>query len=301
MLTITPSGGALGATIRGADLSKPLSTKEIGQVLEAIGKHGVVSFPGQKMQPTSIRDYALQFGPVQIPEGIKEPGVPEISVLSNIIVDGKNIGAVDAGMIWHKDMTYQKQIGWATVLYGIQIPHRDGKPLGATRFANCYAAYDDLPADIKTKLESAIGIHNSIMYNATVRALGSKRKPFEGDRLKNKVSLPHPMVFNHPVSGRKVLYCDPGHVEELQGVGSEQECADLLAYLKQHQLQDKYLWAHHWTEGDVLMWDNMSSLHCATLDYGADEHRLMKRCQILSDKIRDQDYMKSILAQARAA
>lgn len=301
MLTIQPSGGSLGATIRGADLSKPLSAKEIGQVLDTIGRHGVVCFPGQTMQPTSIRDYATQFGPVQIPQGIKEPGVPEISVLSNIVVDGKNIGAVDAGMIWHKDMTYQKDIGWATVLYAIQVPHRDGKPLGATRFANCYAAYDDLPADIKKKLETVIGIHDSVMYNATVRALGSKRKPFEGERLKDKKPLPHPVVLTHPVSGRKVLYCDPGHVESLEGAGSETEAAELLQYLKQHQLQDKYQWAHHWTEGDVLMWDNMSSLHCATLDYEATEPRLMKRCQILSDKIRDQSFINAALAQARAA
>jgi taurine dioxygenase len=300
MLSIEPSGGALGATIRGANLSKPLSDGEIGQIMQAMGEHKVVAFPGQNMTAAEIRDFSLQLGPVQIPEGPKEPGVKEISVLSNIFVDGKPLGALDAGMIWHKDMTYQKDIGWATVLHALKVPHRDGKPLGATRFANCEAAYRDLPEEIKKKLEGVIGIHNSVMYNAKVRGAGSTRAPYSAEKAAKKIPLPHPAVLTHPITGRKILYVDPGHVERLEGL-PEQEGADLLKFLGEHQLQDKYQWAHKWSVGDVLMWDNMSSLHCATLDYKADEHRLMKRCQILPDKIRDQAYLQHVMAEARAA
>lgn len=299
MLSVEPSGKVMGATIRGADLSKTLSDREIGQVLDAIGRYGVIHFPGQKLDPVDIRAYAKQFGPVQIPEGIKEPGVPEISVLSNIVVDGKNIGALDAGMIWHKDMTYQKDIGWATVLYAIKVPKREGRSLGATRFANSEAAYRDLPDDVKKKLEAAIGIHDSVMYNATVRSLGSKRAPISEDKAKRKQPLPHPAVLTHPISGKKVLYCDPGHVERLEGLPPE-EAGPLLKFLNDHQLQEKYQYTHIWSEGDVLMWDNMASLHRATLDYKPDEPRLMKRCQILGDKIRDQTFIGSALERARA-
>lgn len=299
MLSIEPSGKTLGATIRGVDLSKPLSPREVGQVLTAIGKHGVVHFPGQTLDPAGIRDYAKQFGPVQIPEGIKEPGVPEISVLSNIVVDGKNLGALDAGMLWHKDMTYQKDIGWATVLYGMKIPMRNGKPLGGTQFSNCYAAYDDLSEELKRKLDTVTGIHSSIMYNAMARRLGSKRAAFVGEKAAKKPLLPHPVVLTHPISGRKVLYCDPGHVESLEGLPAD-EAAELLTFLGKHQLQDKYLYVHEWTEGDLLMWDNMSTLHKATLDYEMDEPRLMKRCQILSDGIRDKDFMRRHFAEAQA-
>ena len=298
MLSIEPSGQILGATIRGVDLSKPLSVREIGNILAAIGRHGVIHFPGQDLDPIGIREFAKQLGPVQIPEGIKEPGVPEISVLSNIVVDGKNIGALDAGMIWHKDMTYQKDIGWATVLYGMKIPMRGGKSLGGTQFSNCYAAYDDLPEDVKRKLEGVTGIHSSVMYNAKVRRLGSKRPAYSGEKLLKQKTLPHPVVLIHPVSGRKVLYCDPGHVESLEGL-PEDEAAELLIFLGEHQLQEKYRYIHKWTEGDLLMWDNMSTLHMATLDYEPHEHRLMKRCQILSDRLRDREFIRSHLSAAQ--
>lgn len=281
MLTIEPTGKILGATIRGVDLSKPLSKSDIATIAAAIVRHGVVCISGQTMDPVGLRTFASQIGLMQVPEGIKEPGIQEVSVLSNIVENGRNIGALDAGMLWHKDMTYQRAMGWVTVLYGIKIPRRDGRPLGATRFASGEAAYRDLPEERKAKLQNAIGIHDSVMYNAAARAAGSKRAAYSEDKIKRKVPLPHPMVFPHPISGRPVLYCDPGHVARIDGLPDD-EAAEMLAFLGAHQLQEKYQYAHEWTEGDVLMWDNLQTLHRATLDYNADEPRLMKRGQIVT-------------------
>ena len=160
----------------------------------------------------------------------------EISVLSNIYIDGKPIGALDAGMIWHKDMTYQKDIGWATVLHALKVPHRDGKPLGATRFANCEAAYRDLPDEIKKKLEGVTGIHNSVMYNAKVRNAGSTRAAYSAEKAAKKIPLPHPAVLTHPISGKKILYVDPGHVEKLEGL-PEQEGAELTQQVESLQTE----------------------------------------------------------------
>jgi taurine dioxygenase len=66
-------------------------------------------------------------------------------------------------------------------------------------------------------------------------------------------------------------------------------------------LQEKYQYSQTWENGDIMMWDNMRTLHCAILDYGPDEHRHMERCQILSDKIRDTDFMAKAFDAARAA
>jgi taurine dioxygenase len=280
MLAIEPTGKILGATIHGVDLSRPLSESEIRQVVTALAQHGVICFPGQNLDAVGLRSFATQLGPIQTSEGPKEPGVPEISVLSNIVENGRAIGALDAGMIWHKDMTYQKDMGWATVLYAIKVPRREGRPLGATRFTNAAAAYEDLSEAHKAKLQGAVGSHNSVMYNAKVRAAGSNRAAYSEEKIKKKQPLPHPIVLTHPVSGRTILYCDPGHVERIEGL-SEEESAEMLQFLTEHQLQQKYQYAHEWTEGDVLMWDNMSTLHRATLDYRPDEPRLMKRCQIV--------------------
>ena len=62
------------------------------------------------------------------------------------------------------------------------------------------------------------------------------------------------------------------------------ESDGLLDMLFAHQLQPKFRHAHHWSEGDVLMWDNLMTLHNAVPDYGPDEPRLIKRCQVMADR-----------------
>ena len=281
MLTVEPTGKILGATIHGGDLSKPMNKADLNQIVAALSRYGVICFPKQTLDASTLHSFATQLGPVQTSEGPKEPSVSQISVLSNIVENGRNIGALDAGMIWHKDMTYQKERGWATMLYAIEVPRRDGRALGATRFANTEAAYRDLPGPLKAKLKDAVGIHDSVMYNSKVRAAGSKRAAYSEEKIQRKPPLPHPILIAHPITGRTVLYCDPGHVEHIDGLAQD-ESAEMLAFLTEHQLQEKYQYAHEWNEGDMLMWDNLSTLHRATLDYGPDEPRLMKRCQVVS-------------------
>src|SRR5215510_4439861 len=85
---------------------------------------------------------------------------PEIDILSNLREDGKYIGSPDAGQDWRTDMTYRKVPGFVNVLYGIRIPHREGKPLGDTEFPNMHLAHDALPDDIKTRLDGMTATHN---------------------------------------------------------------------------------------------------------------------------------------------
>jgi taurine dioxygenase len=89
-------------------------------------------------------------------------------------------------------------------------------------------------------------------------------------------------VLIHPISGRKVLYCSVGHVTQIDGL-PHTESDQLLSLLFEHQLNPKYQYAHHWSVGDVLVWDNIATLHNAVADYGPDEHRLIKRCQVMAD------------------
>jgi taurine dioxygenase len=92
-----------------------------------------------------------------------------------------------------------------------------------------------------------------------------------------------------------VLYCNPGYVvriNELDPAESDRVLATLFA----HQLQPKYQHTHHWTEGDVLVWDHLGTLHNAIADYRPDEPRLMKRCQVMADRIFDPAFLKVALA-----
>jgi taurine dioxygenase len=298
ILSIERSGKIMGATIHGVDLSKPVSYPEFGKILSAFGQYTVIRFPNQSLTPAQHIAFTERFGQIHALPDYSEPGYPGLNILSNIIENGRNIGNVDAGMIWHKDMTYVRVAGFATILHAQKIPCRDGRPLGGTQFINVQAATDDLHANVLNNLRSAIGLHSVAKYNAVVRAAGSKRPNYTDipDDQKRPIRA-HPMLLVHPITGKTVLYCDPSHIERIDGLG-DGDGDDLLQFLADHQLQEKYHYTFDWSEGDVLMWDNFGALHRATLDCRPDEPRLLKRCQAMSDKVRDTAFVKSALTAA---
>ena len=153
MISIESSGRHLGATVHGVDVSKPLTPSIFGSVLEAIGKYGLLRFPQQTLSPKQHRDFASMFGHTPAIRGrlaiFTAPGVPEINILSNIQENGQNIGAMDAGVIWHTDMVHNDTPGFANVLYALKVPRRDGRVLGGTEFFDLQTAYEDLPTDVK--------------------------------------------------------------------------------------------------------------------------------------------------------
>ena len=296
-MNIIPTGQVLGADITDIDLAAPLSRRDFARLLRAMGEHGVLRFPGQKLDAIALRDFSAHFGSLQrTVSDANEPGVPEVSLLSNIIENGKPIGIMDAGQDWHTDMSYNQTVGFTNVLYAIQVPRRDGRPLGATSFANMHAAYDDLPADLKERLAGATATHDFNKFWESMRARpGSRRPPLTPEQRAKRPPATHPVFLDHPITGRKVLYCNPGYAIAINGL-PEQESDELLARLFEHQLQAKYQYTHEWTEGDVLMWDHVGTLHTAWPDYEPHEHRLIKRCQVMADRLFEPRFVPDALA-----
>ena len=123
---------------RSSDLRQDLSRADFAAVLRALGEHGVLCFPGQALEAPDLKRFSNRFGDIQVIKGIPhhEPGMPEVTILSNVVVDGKPIGAPDAGQSWHTDMTYAQTMGFVNVLSAFKVPMRDGRALGGTEFAN---------------------------------------------------------------------------------------------------------------------------------------------------------------------
>jgi taurine dioxygenase len=287
VVDIVPTGKVLGATVAGADLSKPLSENDFRTILGALGRYSVLCIPGQKLEAASLKDFAGRFGELEINVAAGpfcDPAHPEVMILSNIKENGKPIGLADAGQDWHTDMSYSSIIAFANVLYAVKVPRRNGKALGATEFASMHAAYEDLPADIKTKLDGKTVTHDFAKYWDKARAKpGSTRKPLTEEQRRKKPPVTHPVFLTHPITGRKVLYCNPGYAMRINEL-PEDESDALLAFLFKHQLQPRYCYAHEWTEGDVLMWDNIGTVHNAVPDYGPNEPRYMRRVQVMATK-----------------
>jgi taurine dioxygenase len=122
------------------------------------------------------------------------------------------------------------------------------------------------------------------------RQEGSKRQPLSAAQRREKPPVSHPVFLKHPITGKMVLYANPGYTVRINDV-PERESDELLDFLFRHQLQSKYKYAHQWSENDVLMWDDLLTLHNAVADYGPTEHRLIKRCQVMADRVFEAAYL----------
>ena len=292
MLAIEPTGEILGATVRGVDLAEPLDDADFVAIVHGLGRHGVLRFPDQRLEAAALRDFSRRFGSIQeMLTGYHEPGMPEVGILSNVVENGRPIGLADAGQDWHTDMSYNPTIGFLNVLFAVKVPRRNGQPLGATAFVNTHAAYDELPAALKARLARATATHDFNKFWENMRRRpGSTRGPMTDEQRRRRPPSVHPVFLTHPITARRVLYCNPGYAIRINEL-DETESERVLQTLFDHQLQPRYQYTHRWTEGDVLMWDHIGTLHQAIADYGPDEHRLMKRCQVMADRVFDPAFL----------
>ena len=295
MIHVEPTGAVLGATIHGVNLSKQMRDDDFAVILHALGHHGVLRFPGQALEPGDVSRFSALFGEIQgnpIGRLDAKRDHPEVGILSNLKENGTYIGSPDAGQDWHTDMTYRDIAGFVNVLYGVRIPHRDGKPLGGTEFSNMHMVYEALPADIRSRLEGATGIHDFTKFWDHMRNdRGSERPELTEEQRRMRPPVPHPILLTHPITGRKVLYCNPGFTDHIQG-WSRAESDEMLNVLFEFQLQERFRYTHHWTEKDLLIWDNLGTIHRAIADYRPDETRLIRRCQVMATKIFNPDFAR---------
>ncbi len=285
-MQITPTGQTLGARVEGIDLAQPLTSQRLDEIIAALGRRGVLHFPRQTLTPLDLRNFSAHFGEleVNVANSYQEPGLPEVMTLSNMVVDGKPIGLADAGQDWHTDMSYSRMIAFTNILYGLKIPMRDGVSLGNTEFCNMHAAYDELPADLKQRLDGMTALHDfEKFWDMMRRDKGSTRPPLTDAQRAARPPVSQPLFLTHPITGRKVLYCNPGYAVRINELLPDQS-DEMLDFLFRHQTQERFRYRFNWVPQTVLMWDNMGTIHNAVADYRPDEHRLIKRCQVAATR-----------------
>jgi len=286
-IEVEPIAGALGAEIAGVDLAS-VGDEQFAEIRRAFLENQVVFFRDQEISIDEHKAFAARFGSLEVnvvAGSFTVPGHPEVMILSNVVEDGRAIGLEDAGQDWHTDLSYSRTIAFLNILHGIEIPRRDGRALGATEFADMCAAYDDLHPALKRRIEGRTATHDFAKFWEEMRTRpGSSRQPLTPAQRQQKPPVSHPMVLTHPINRRKLLYCNPGYVVRIDGMGAD-ESAELLHELFLHQLELKYRYRHDWTTGDVLVCDNIRTLHRAISDYSHIDRRLLRRCQVMADKV----------------
>jgi taurine dioxygenase len=292
MLSIEPTGAILGATVHGINV-KQAGEKEFARILLALGQHGVLRFPNQQLDMGDLRTFSERFGEIQGPS-LSPNDKAHVGTLSNLKERGKYIGSPDAGQDWHTDMSYRDVMGFVNVLYGIRIPRRNGIPLGGTEFANMHAVYDALSADIRTRLADATATHDFEKFWENMRRNhGSERPPMTEEQRRRRLPVVHPLFLTHPITGRKVLYANPGYTVRINEL-PKHESDEMLEYLFDFQLEPRFRYTHTWTENDLLVWDHLGTIHRAIADYAPDEIRLMRRCQVMATKVFDLDFLRPV-------
>ena len=276
-IDIVPSGAALGADIFGVDLMADLDAESFRKIENAFHEHSVICLRGQALAEERLIAFARRFGAVEIIflTHYAHPAFPEIMLVSNIQENGRNIGHADAGRVWHTDMSYTATPPRATLLYAIEVPEEGGRVLGDTLFGSAVAAYNDLPDDMKRRLEGLRAVH---------RVSGRRKRTGTGkedNSLRDQQpDVIHPVIRTHPVTGRKAIYVSEGECVGILGM-KEEEALPLLADLAQRVTRSKYQYRHRWQQGDVLIWDNAAVQHIALRDYEWPRHRrLMHRITV---------------------
>src|ERR1700727_1385960 len=214
MLTVEPTGAILGATIEDIDV-KHLTERDFAEILLALGNHGVLRFPGQQIDMGDRRTFSERFGEIQGPSSapdVAKDNYAHVGTLSNLKQDGKYVGLPDAGQDWHTDMSYRDVMGFVNVLYGIRIPRRNGVPLGGTEFSNMHAVYEALPAELKARLDGMTATHDFEKFWENMRQNHASTRPaLTDEQRKLRPPAVHPVFLTHPITGRKVLYANPGY------------------------------------------------------------------------------------------
>ena len=243
------------------------------KVWDAFFASQVLVFRAQKLTPAAFVEFAKKFGRPEphVIDQFHHPEDPDILILSNVQKDGKPIGLADAGTYFHTDYSYLDVPARATTLYSVQVPSKGGDTL----FADQYSAYDDLPASLKKTLEPLVALHHYGNRDDLDRGSRTVASVLTEEQERRMAWVRHRIARQHPITGRTALYAVSGSSFGIEGM-PEDEAIDLLDQLKRHATQEKYQLRLKYGVGDIVVWDNASLLHSATLTDPADPRTLWR-------------------------
>ncbi len=259
-----------GAEVHGVDLR---DGKIFEKLKKAFFQHQVLMLRGQKLTASEYLQFARRLGPPEphVIDQFHHPEHADILILSNVTKNGQPTGLADAGTYFHTDYSYLEVPARATMLYSIQVPKKGGDTL----FANQYAAYEDLSREVKAKIQNLVALHHYGNRDDQDKGSRTVASVLSEDQERKVTWVKHRVARPHPVTGRTALYSVSGSSFGIEGMPQDESVA-LLDELKRHSTQDKYQLRLKYGVGDVVIWDNASLLHSATLTDPEDPRTLWR-------------------------
>ena len=284
-IQVTPLHPVFACAITGVDLSKPIDAATRDAIAKAMDQYAVAVLPAQKMSDRQHVDFSALYGRLEtsphfgVKDGAKvRMSLPELFDVSNLDENNEILVEDDrrrfyrlANEMWHTDSSFQPGGAKYSLLYAKVVPSKGAD----TEFADMRAAYDDLPAAKKASIEGLVVEHSTYHSRSLIGY------QFTEEELKRRTATRQYLVQRHPSSGRKALYL-ASHASHIVGWPEEKGRA-LLAELTAHATQRKYVYAHQWRVGDLLIWDNRCTMHRATPFPDFAEKRDLQRTTVVGD------------------
>ncbi|MFK8001684.1 MAG: TauD/TfdA dioxygenase family protein [Polyangiales bacterium] len=268
MLT-RPHPGA-GIVISGVDL-RSIDDETFGAIRELFNKHGLLFFRDQELSEDDHIALAKRFGTINVNRFFPKSPRPEIALVAKEPTQRSNTGGV-----WHTDHSYDREPALGSILVARELPPYGGD----TWFVNMADAFERLPTPVRRLLRRKSAVHSSKHVfgsrGSLLRRLIRNDETVFNPELANAMDdVVHPVVINHPLSGREALYVNPGFTLRFEHQ-STLTSAPLLAYLYWHATRPRHVAKFKWKPGSVAFWDNRATWHFAKNDY-AGHRRVMHR------------------------
>lgn len=268
---IAPIDGGFVFEVRGVALWEPLDAATVERLSDAWSTRGVLVFRRQALSEEELVRFSRYFGEpdVIVRSDWQSTNRPEVVQISNMKdYHGRSIGGLGAGELgWHSDQSYVADPATGSVLYMVEMP-RDG---ANTYWANLQLAYDALPRETRDRIEGLYVVYDYLARQSTY----DDEAPMSSELRRQTPPVAHPLVNEHPTTGKRALYLDPTTAVGIRGL-PEGEGRALLDELNAHATRPEFVYTHRWQAGDLIMWDNGFLLHRRD-PFDPDQNRLLKR------------------------
>lgn len=260
MVTITPIAAACGAEVRGVDLNRDLSDDLMLMLTQALYDYRVLVIKEQQLDRASYYRFGEQWGePIpHVLDHMRMKSWPAMMTIGNTEERDRDDRTRNGAALWHTDQSYEAVPASATMLYSLIVP----KVGGQTHFADMAAAYDALDDATRAYADRCSVGH---LYGQTrLREDEYEVTSLASDRQVEAVpTCWHPLVMPHPVTGRKAIYAVGHGAFRIRGM-SDQEGSDFIYRMKEHCVQDRFVYSHRYEVGDVCIFDTLSTMHRAS-------------------------------------
>jgi taurine dioxygenase len=275
---LVPLHDHVGVEVVGVDLARDVDEATFAGILDAFHRRGVLLLRNQRLTSDQQIAFSARFGTVV--EHVMRQRLathPQILVISNIFEDGQPIGLYENDVIeWHSDGSWSATPTMASFLYCLEAPGAGGE----TWFVSTAAAYHLLPGPLRDRIEGLSAVHSLDHATEAIRRQVPDRPPLTDEERAKAPPTVHPLVRRHPVTGRPCLYVGSLCVREVVGVGAD-EGRQLVEELVERSTAPELVYRHEWRAGDLVFWDNRSTMHTPTPCDRTRHHRLLHRTTVL--------------------